>query len=370
MFFRSKLKLLRRFSEKTTQTFDKVRLINSHSTNIHENLALESFIFRECELEYPTMLVWRNSKTIVIGKHQNPFKECYMNRINQDGIILARRKSGGGAVYHDLGNSIFSFLTPVFDPNLGPFDTKKDNNEVILDALSTLGIQGEISGRNDLELEGRKFSGSAYEIDLGGKYKRKKALHHGTLLLDVNFQDLWKYLNPNKKKLESKGVDSVISRVVNLCEVVPDLDHLKIQQALFEAFKRRFAGCEFIEEEVHSPLEVDPKVKEIYDGLTSKDWVLGETPDFTYNLEKKFDWGLIDVFVKVRKGKIIGGKVFSDCLVPEVIDWMNYEIDSKAHEYSVEGVDFFCEIVKGRFFGDEAAQGMVDDVKGWWLEEI
>lgn len=166
-----------------------------------------------------------------------------MNRIEEDRVAIARRKSGGGAVYQDLGNTCFSFFIPIYD-DTSPLDTRVKNNEVIINALKTLNVEANISGRNDLEVDGKKISGSAYQLDLGSNTRRKKALHHGTLLLDVKFNDLHNYLNPNKKKLESKGVDSVISRVLNLCSIQPTLTHDKVSTALFESFKRQYDWCE------------------------------------------------------------------------------------------------------------------------------
>lgn len=145
--------------------------------------------------------------------------------MERDGIELARRRTGGGAVYHDLGNTCFSFLTPIFDDSQ-PLDSKKVNNQIILGALNSIGINAEVSGRNDLTFDGKKFSGSAYQINLGkADGTGKKALHHGTMLLSVNSDNVKNYLNPNKEKLKSKGVDSVLSRIMNLTTIKPELDH-------------------------------------------------------------------------------------------------------------------------------------------------
>jgi lipoate-protein ligase A len=144
--------------------------------------------------------------------------------MKKDNVKLSRRKTGGGAVYHDLGNTCFSFLTP-YDKEQ-KLDYRTINNQIILDALSKLQVKAEVSGRNDMVVDGKKFSGSAYRLFLGGKDgDGKKSLHHGTIMFSVNFNALQKYLNPNKKKLESKGIDSVISRVANLTEIHPTLSH-------------------------------------------------------------------------------------------------------------------------------------------------
>lgn len=144
--------------------------------------------------------------------------------MKRDSVKLSRRKTGGGAVYHDFGNTCFSFFTPYEKDQ--KLDYRSVNNQIIIDALQGLNIKAEISGRNDLISEGRKFSGSAYRLHLGNKDGiGRKSLHHGTVMFDVDLKALQKYLNPNKKKLESKGVDSVISRVINLKELYPSICH-------------------------------------------------------------------------------------------------------------------------------------------------
>lgn len=147
-----------------------------------------------------------------------------MQKLEKEGVILARRKSGGGCVYQDLGNSVFSFINPVED--FAKQDFKTMNNEVLIESLKAFGVEGKASGRNDLEVDGKKVSGSAYKLKMGkSDGTGKRSLHHGTMLLDLELTALGKYLNPNKKKLESKGVDSVVSRVMNLREVAPTIDH-------------------------------------------------------------------------------------------------------------------------------------------------
>lgn len=192
-----------------------------------------------------------------------------MNRIEEDRVEIARRKSGGGAVYQDLGNTCFSFFIPIYDET-SPLDTRVKNNEVIINALKSLEIEAKISGRNDLEVDGKKISGSAYQLDLGSNTRRKKALHHGTLLLDVKFDDLHNYLNPNKKKLQSKGVDSVVSRVLNLCTIKPSLTHQVVSNALFESFKHQYNWCEAIFEQIDDPLKVSPHVVDFYNKITNR----------------------------------------------------------------------------------------------------
>lgn len=199
-------------------------MLRAESNDILFNLATEEYIFEHVEIANPLLYLWRNSPTIIIGKHQNPWKECHVQKLEDDNVTLARRKSGGGCVYQDLGNSVFSFINPVKD--YGKQDFKTMNNEVLIESLNKFGIKAEASGRNDLIVNGRKVSGSAYKLKLGrNDGTGKRSLHHGTMLINLELDALGKYLNPNKKKLLSKGVDSVVSRVLNLAEVDSTINH-------------------------------------------------------------------------------------------------------------------------------------------------
>jgi hypothetical protein len=134
--------------------FSKVKILRSTSNNIHFNLATEEYLFEVAELTLPTLFLWQNSPTIVIGRHQNPWKECRNEEMKAQGVLLSRRKTGGGAVYHDLGNTCFSFLTPY---NQGQdYDYKTVNNQILVAAFKDLGVQAEVAGRNDMHCAGKK----------------------------------------------------------------------------------------------------------------------------------------------------------------------------------------------------------------------
>ena len=219
-----------------------LRLLLSDSYDPWFNLAVEDCIFREMTTQR-VLFLWRNAETVVIGQAQNPWKECNTRRMEEDGIRLARRSSGGGAVFHDLGNTCFTFMAgkPEYD--------KSVSTGIILNALKTLGIDASASGRNDLVVqtpEGeRKISGSAYRetVDRG--------FHHGTLLLNADLSRLANYLNPDVKKLQAKGITSVRSRVANLNEFVPGIDHQQISTAVAEAFFEWYGAR--VEPEIISP---------------------------------------------------------------------------------------------------------------------
>ena len=255
-----------------------------------------------------------------------------------------------------MGNSVFSFINPIEDFTKQDFKTM--NNEVLLNSLKKLGIEGEASGRNDLVVDGKKVSGSAYKLKLGRKDGTgRRSLHHGTMLLDLELGALGKYLSPNKKKLESKGVDSVISRVMNLTEANPEINHNRFCETLQQTFEEKWAPMP-----VNSTLLTEsdmreiPKLMDLYEASSEWEWRFGQTPTFSNSIEQKFDWALVDVQFDVERGKIVKGKVFSDCLVPAFIDALNEELATGAVSYDVDGVKSLCDKVRQRFKGEDTMQ--------------
>ncbi|MEG1126893.1 MAG: lipoate--protein ligase, partial [Oscillospiraceae bacterium] len=179
------------------------QIIEADGTNPYRNLAVEEFLTDNVPAETCILYLWQNAKTVVIGNNQNAWQECKTQALHEDGGHLARRLSGGGAVFHDDGNLNFTFILPRDD-----FDIARQS-EVIMRAVSSFGVCVERSGRNDILANGQKFSGNAFFR------RRNSAYHHGTLLINVDMQNLSHYLNVSAAKLESNGVKSVKSRVCN-----------------------------------------------------------------------------------------------------------------------------------------------------------
>ena len=203
---------------------DKLKLYRGQSFDPFFNLVVEEYLLQNTDEGCCTLYLWQNQNTVVIGRNQNAFKECRTTLLEDEGGKLARRLSGGGAVFHDLGNLNFTFLVPAAD-----YDLDKQLKVIEL-ACEKLGVKVERSGRNDILADGRKFSGNAF-------YKNgPRAYHHGTLMVDVDREKMGRYLNPSKAKLSSKGVDSVRSRVVNLKELASDTTIELLSQKLAEAF--------------------------------------------------------------------------------------------------------------------------------------
>lgn len=297
-----------------------VRIIESKFNNPFFNLAAEEFFLNNNPEGVQTLFLWRNEPTIVVGKHQNPWVECDVSALERDNIHLARRKSGGGAVYQDLGNSIFTFLSPNTS-----FD-KERNNSILIDSLELLGVTGkcEVSGRNDITCDGKKVSGSAYKV------AEKNAIHHGTMLISADLGALAKYLSPSKIKLEAKGVSSVRSRVTNLVEYAhPDrkIDHEAFCGALAKSFCTSY-GVKAPEIEIidESFLEKEPEIKRIADSLESWDWRFGSTPHFTAVYEGRLDLGTLSVNLNMRNGIIEDAKIFSDCLYTQFVEELESDV--------------------------------------------
>ncbi len=195
----------------------------------YRNLAVEKLLLDWCDAG-PTLYLWQNEQTVVIGRNQDAQLECRTDLLESEGGHLARRLSGGGAVYHDLGNLNFSFLAAERD-----YDVPRQL-DVVCRAVESFGLRAVFSGRNDLEIGGRKFSGNAF-YERGGRH-----CHHGTVLVDVDRSAMARYLTVPEDKLASKGVASVQARIVNLRELSPDVTVERMKTALLDAFAFVYGG--------------------------------------------------------------------------------------------------------------------------------
>ena len=273
----------------------RLLIAESRCTDPHYNLALEETLLQAAD-DAVILYLWQNQNTVVIGRNQNPWKECRTALLQQEGGHLARRLSGGGAVFHDLGNLNFTFLMP---QPLYDLDKQLD---VICAAVRSFGVTAERSGRNDILASGRKFSGNAF-------YKNgKQAYHHGTILIDADMVKLSKYLNPSKAKLAAKGVDSVRSRVGNLRELSTEITIDSMKAALLEAFAQIYGGA--VEK-----IELSPD-KTLLEQYRIWDWNFGQKLPFNLQWEDRLDFGCISIEANVEHGIIRRASVCSDAM-----DW-------------------------------------------------
>lgn len=290
----------------------KLKVFLSDSFNPHLNLATEEWIFHNLDPNQQILFLWRNEETVVIGRNQNPWSECNLAQMKTDKIHLARRTTGGGAVFHDLGNTNFTFLSP-------KEGYKRDNNtRIIFDALKEFGITGEASGRNDLTMtfpDGpRKFSGSAY------REKKDRAFHHGTLLMHADLSRLGNYLTPSPKKLQAKGKESVRARVANLNEVAPTINHDALVPVLIAAFEKFYNGKAEVESLTLESLKLIPELKAQFDQLSSWEWLYGNTLEFSHKMDDYMTLGFFDFQFKVEDGLIKDLNIFTDSLYPHIIE--------------------------------------------------
>lgn len=279
----------------------KLCVCNGKGFDPYYNLALEKQLMDRVLPGECILYLWQNQNTVVIGKNQNAWAECRTALLEEEGGHLARRLSGGGAVFHDLGNLNFTFLV-----NEADYDVDRQLS-VIQRACQMAGIAAEKSGRNDVLAEGRKFSGNAFYHSEG------KAYHHGTLLISANMQKLQRYLSPSKAKLASKGVSSVRSRVVNLQELCPSLTCEKMKEYMVQAFEEVYCGkCSQVMLGEEAIAAVEALAKE----YSSWEYLYGTPLPFTFQCEGHFPWGGLQISLDAKNGVITAAKVYSDAM-----DW-------------------------------------------------
>ena len=284
-----------------------LRLVISNQTNPYWNVAVENYLLSLPETNCVTMYLWKNHRTVVIGQNQNPFAECNVDLLNREGGYVMRRSTGGGAVYHDDGNINFSFIAPhaLYD--------QSRQFEVIRQAVAQYGLNAELSGRNDLLCEGRKFSGNAFSKS---KFQN---LHHGTILIKGNMDDLKRYLRVRPAKLQKHGVQSVQSRVVNLSELA-EVTSLNIVPHLVGAFENVYGEKSFM-------LDFDQmisrdEVRDLYNKFSSDAWLYGRWRTFSAQKSAQFEWGGVDLALDIDEERSVIRNVTmaTDCLSTDVVN--------------------------------------------------
>jgi len=299
-----------------------MKYIENHSTDPRYNLAFEEYVFKSLPLEDGYVLLWRNESAIIIGKNQNSIEEINMEFVKQNNIHVVRRITGGGAVYHDLENLNFSFITKA--ENLGEIDFKTYTIPV-LRALEKLGIPCRLSGRNDITIDEKKFSGIAQSVIKG------RVLNHGTLLFNSKLDVLSKALNVKRDKFESKGVKSVSSRVTNIKPYVKkDINVLEfrdlILKNIFEFENKPIEKYELTEEDKKAIEQI------VHEKYGTWEWNFGKSPKFNYKGYKRFVGGGVDVRLQVEKGLIDNCKIYGDFFGKEDIAVLEEKLKGVKYE--------------------------------------
>lgn len=277
---------------------DSIFIISSGGFDPYYNLALEEYLLGQAPDKGCILYLWQNQHTVVIGKNQNPWAECRLSLLQEEGGHLARRLSGGGAVYHDLGNLNFTFLCK--EKN---YDLDRQLS-VIKRAVELAGIQAEFSGRNDLLAHGRKFSGNAFY------HGKVNSYHHGTLLINADMEKLQRYLSPPKAKLESKGIASVRSRVVNLNELSPALTCEKMKDFMTIAFTEIYGNAV----ELSLSEAEQQAVTQLRSRYASEQWLLGRALPFTCRMEGRLPFGYLELQLQVSGGVIEDLQAYTDAM--------------------------------------------------------
>lgn len=285
------------------------------------NLARDGYFLENNKKGDVILYFYVNKNAVIIGRNQNAWKECSIANMDADGVQLVRRHSGGGAVFHDNGNLNFSFIT-----DEKHYDLNRQMR-VILNAVSKLGLKAELSGRNDITVDGKKFSGNAFSLAKGNRS------HHGTILVNADLTKLSNYLCVSKEKMRSKGIDSVRARVCNICELSSGLTVEAMRRFVIESFIEEYgAASEYVFDGTALA-----EVEERRERHASWEWRFGKTPQFDFETDKRFSFGDTQIYFNLRDGVIRETKVYSDCLDTE----LTTEIEN-----ALTGVHFRKEEIK------------------------
>lgn len=293
--------------------------INNMSTEPYFNLAVEEYLLKNNSEEI--FMLWRDKPCIVVGKNQNTLQEINYEYVKEHNIPVVRRLTGGGAVFHDLGNLNFTFIT---SKNPSDFTNFKKFTAPIIEVLNTLGIKAEFSGRNDLTIEGKKFSGNAQ-----CSYKGR-VLHHGTLLFSSEIVDLSSALKVKPSKFEGKAVNSVISRVTNISS------HLKSPLSI-EEFRRLIMEHIIDTEEDcvlydFSQADLNTINKLTEEKYSTWSWNYGNSPKYSFNKDFKYAGGNLEFHLNVQKGIIEDIKINGDFFGIEDISEIENALKGIPHE--------------------------------------
>ncbi|VXB68293.1 lipoate-protein ligase [Bacillus sp. 349Y] len=318
---------------------------NKGITDPRINLAIEEYALKNLDIDESYLLFYINEPSIIIGKNQNTIEEINTDYVEKQGLHVVRRLSGGGAVYHDLGNLNFSFITK---DDGDSFHNFKKFTEPVIEALNKLGVKAELSGRNDILAEGRKISGNAQFSTRGRMFS------HGTLLFDSEMENVVSALRVKKDKIESKGIKSIRSRVANISEFLEE-------KLTIEEFRSTLLKYIFNDSDVEEYVLTDEDWDRIHtlskERYQNWDWNYGKSPSFNLQHSHRFPVGQIDVRLEVRKGTIENCKIYGDFFGVGNVDEIEEKLTGTRYERSeiehvLEGMDiqhYFGKVTKEEF---------------------
>lgn len=298
-------------------------LINNTNTNAYFNLAMEEYFLKNTNEDI--FLLWQNENSIIVGKNQNTLSEINYDYVKENNIKVVRRLSGGGAVFHDLGNINFTFISC----NDNSFSDFKKFTMPIVEALKELNVHAEFSGRNDLLIDGQKFSGNAQY-----NYKNK-VMHHGTLLFSSEINDLSNALKVKPSKFQGKSVKSVKSRVTNISSHLDKkMTVLEFKDYLMDFINKRDENSHFYELNDKDIESINKLVEEKY---STWEWNFGYSPKYSLYNEVKYPGGNLEFSLDVHDGLIKDIKFFGDFFGKEDISFIENKLRNVKHnEYSIK----------------------------------
>ncbi len=300
------------------------------------NLAFEEYILSTAKPGNRYFLLWQNDNAIIIGKHQNTVEEINQEYVDAHGIRVVRRPTGGGAVFHDLGNINFTFIQEQQD--VKHFDFKSFTKPII-EMLQEMGVDAAFNDRNDLTIEGRKFSGNSQLVKHGW------VMHHGTLLFNADLDRVNDALRVNEDKIKSKGIKSVRSRVTNIIEHLPkQMTVEEFKQALYD-----YMCAHYDIEEMTLTQDDIAKVEAIRDSKYGTwEWNYGASPEYDLRKDRKFEGGMVSIRMHVEHGTIAGIKFYGDFFgngeisdLEKALIGERVEINSLVQALKREGFDYY-----------------------------
>ena len=300
-----------------------MKYIINHSHNPAYNIALEAYAFRELLEEDELFILWINEPTIVIGKHQNAIEEINKAYTDEHGIHVVRRLSGGGAVYHDLNNLNYTIISNKSQE--GAFDFKTFSQPVIA-TLADLGVTATFTGRNDLEIDGKKFCGNAQA------YYKGRMMHHGCRLFDVDMTVLGNALQISKDKIQSKGVKSVRARVTNILDELPEKITVDdFSEKLLNKMRELYPDMtqyHFSEQELQA-------IQTLADQqFGTWDWTYGTAPEYTIKRSVRYPAGKLTIYADIDKSIIQGIKIYGDFFGIKDVSDIEKALIGLRYEYS------------------------------------
>jgi lipoate-protein ligase A len=295
---------------------EKREVLVGESLNPYLNLAVESALLDAVLPSEIILYLWQNERTVVIGKNQDPYFELDVNLLSAEEGYLARRRTGGGAVYHDQGNLNFSFIA---GKDCYDLDAQF---KLICAAVCAFGIEASPTGRNDIAADGRKFSGNAF------LHLKHASLHHGTLLINTDAVKLARYLTVDAAKLKKRGVESVKSRIVNLAELNAEITPNNIAEELIKVF----SGAEKVKKLSFQEIAARPETQEWRRKFESKKWLFGRFGEMKKIASETYSWGLAGLY---SDGKTVA--FATDGLFPRAVDFAEKAILSlKSTEKTID----------------------------------